>query len=154
MVDCVKDENPVQLDPEQFCKHRSHVARCLFFSQDTADTTIAVNELRQQMSDPSQHRFFQIKATRSVLEGRERQWMQVFEFGDMSSEVTVFSGSDWAGDKETRKSSSAGGRARGTTPDESVYKKTEDHRQRQCRSRTTCSSIGSVRSEGGPEHDV
>ena len=31
-----------------------------------------------------------------------------FQFGDMSSEVTDFSDSDWALDKETRKSSSAG----------------------------------------------
>ena len=77
----------------------------------------------------------------------ERQWIQVFEFGDMSSEVTVFSDSDWAGDKEDEEIVKRGSRARGTTPFESVYKKTEDHRQKQCRSRTVCSSIGSVRSE-------
>ena len=55
-VDDVKDENPVQLDPEQISKYRSHVARCLFFSQHRADMTFAVNELCQRMSDPSQHR--------------------------------------------------------------------------------------------------
>ena len=32
----------------------------------------------------------------------------MFEFGNMSSEETVFSDSDWAGENETRKSSSAG----------------------------------------------
>ena len=47
-----------------------------------------------------------------------------------------------------------GSYARGTTSFESVYKKTEDNRQKQCRSRTVCSSIGSVRSEGDPKHDV
>ena len=45
----------------------------------------------------------------------------------MSSEVTVLSDSDWAGDKETRKSSSAGVTLLGPTPFESVSKKTEDH---------------------------
>ena len=37
IVDDVKDENPVHLDPEQISKYRSHVARCLFLSQDRAD---------------------------------------------------------------------------------------------------------------------
>ena len=34
IVDDVKDENPVCLDPGQISKYRSHVSRCLFFSQD------------------------------------------------------------------------------------------------------------------------
>ena len=57
--DDVKDENPVQLDPEQISKYRSHVARCLFVSQDRADITFAVNELCQKMSDPTQYSFVQ-----------------------------------------------------------------------------------------------
>ena len=40
-----------------------------------------------------------------------------------------------------------------TTHFESVQEKTEEHRQKQCRSRTVHSSIGGIRSEGGPEHD-
>ena len=93
----------------------------------------------------------QIEAGRSVLFFKgERQWIQVFEFGNMSSEVTVFSDSDWAGDKETRKSSSAGGALVGRH----VLKAYPRKQKIITRSRTVCSSIGSVRSEGGPEHDV
>ena len=88
--------------------------RCLFLSQDTADITFVVNELCQRMSDPSQHSFSKLKRLVRYLKG-ERQWIQVFEFGAMSSEVTVFSDSDWAGDQETRKSSSAGVALVGTT---------------------------------------
>ena len=77
----------------------------------------------------------------------------MFEFGDMSSEVTVFSDSDWAGEKETRKSSSAEVALVGQHH-LTAYKKTEDHRKKQCGSRTVCSGIGSVRGEGGPEHEV
>ena len=106
-VDDVKDENPVWLEPEQITKCRSHVARCLFFSQDRADSTFAVNELCQRMPHPSQHRFTKLRRLVRNLKG-ERQWIQVFAFGNMSSEVTVFSDSDWPGDKETRNSSSAG----------------------------------------------
>ena len=104
-IDDVKVENPVWSSSEQIRKYRSHVARCLFLSQ--ADRTFAVNELCQRMSDPSQHSFSTLKRLVRYLKA-ERHWIQVFEFGDMSSEVTVFSDSDWAEDEETRKSSSAG----------------------------------------------
>ena len=75
--------------------------------QDRADIPFAVNELCPRMSDPSQHSFTNFKRLVRYLKG-ERQWIQVFEFGIMSSEVIVFCDSDWAGDEETRKSSSAG----------------------------------------------
>ena len=102
----MKDENPAWLDSEQISKYRDHVARCSFLSQDRADITVAVKEVCQRMSDPSQHSFSKLKRLVQFLKG-ERQWIQVFEFGDMSSQVTVFSDSGWAGDKKTRKSSSA-----------------------------------------------
>ena len=49
----------------------------------------------------------QIEATRSVLEGRETQLDPSFRIRCLSSEVTVFSKLDWAGDKNQRKSLSA-----------------------------------------------
>ena len=55
------------------------------------------------MSDITQHSFAKLRRLIWYLKG-ERRWIQVFKFGDMSSEVTVFSSRD----KETRKSSSAG----------------------------------------------
>ena len=63
----VKDENPVWLDTTKISKYRSHVARCLFLSQDRADISFAVNELCQRSFTTQ---LFQIEATRSVLEGR------------------------------------------------------------------------------------
>ena len=48
ITDDVKDENPVWLDSGKISKYRSHVARCLFFSQDRADISFAVNELCQR----------------------------------------------------------------------------------------------------------
>ena len=68
-VDDVKDEKPVWLDPEQISKYRSHVARCLFTSQDRTDMPFAVNELWQRMSDPSQHSFTKLKRLVRYLEG-------------------------------------------------------------------------------------
>ena len=132
IVDDVKDDSPVWLDPVHISNYRCHVARCLFLSQDTADITFAVNELCQRMSDPSQHSFTKLKRLVLYLKG-ERQCIQVFEFGNMSSEVTVFFDSDCAGDKRSeeivkRRTALAGRHF------ESVYTKTEDLRQKQCRS--------------------
>ena len=99
-VDEVKDENPVRLTQNK----PKYVARRLFLSQNKADITSAVNELCQKMPHPSHHSFSKLKRLVWYLKG-QRQWIQVFEFGDMSLEVTVFSDSDWARDKKTMKSS-------------------------------------------------
>ena len=95
------------MDLEQISKNRFHVARCLFLSQDRADITFAVDELCQKMSDPTQHSFAKLNGLVRYLKGG-RKWTQVCKVGDMSLEVIVFSDSDWAEDKETRESSSAG----------------------------------------------
>ena len=107
MFDDVKDENPVQWTQNKSANTDLTWPGACSSSQDKADITFAVNELCQKMSDPTQRSFAELKRLVRYLKG-ERQWIQVFKFGDMSSEVKVFSGSDWAGDKETRKLSSAG----------------------------------------------
>ena len=128
-TDNVKDVNRVWLESEKLSKYRHHVARCVFFSQDRADN------IRCDRAVPKNVRSFttqplRIETTCSVLEG-ERQWIQVFGFGDKSLEVTVFSDSDWTGNKEMRKSSSAGVALVRRPFFERVHKKTEDHRQKQ-----------------------
>ena len=75
-------------------------------SVKTEQTTFTVNELSQRMSDPAQHHFSKLKRLVRCLNGERDAWIQVYEFGDMR-EVTVFSDSDWAGDKETTTWSSA-----------------------------------------------
>lgn len=99
MVDDVRDENPVPVNPKQASEYRSCVARSLFLSQDRADMTFAVHELCQKMSDPSVNSFNELKRLIRYLKG---QWSQVL-VGNMSSEATVFSDADWL---ETRKQES------------------------------------------------
>ena len=72
------------------------------------------------MSDPSVQSFQKLKRLIRYLKG-EKQWSQVFEFGNMSSEATVLSDADWVGDRETRKSSSAG--------DDTFWKRTREGRR-------------------------
>ena len=99
------------VDTEQISKSRSHVGRCWFLSQERADN-VRRERVKQESVRSFTTRLHQSEAARSVD-------------GNMSSEVTVFSGSGWAGDKETRKSSSAGVALVGRHFFESLYKKTE-----------------------------
>ena len=59
------------------------------------------------MSSPNQQSLAKLKKLARYLK-RERQWGRVFEYGKLAEELTVFTDSDWAGCKETPKSSRAG----------------------------------------------
>ena len=102
-----EEEESEALDQVQNHRYRSQVARCLFLSQDRADITFIVNELCQTVSNPTQLSLAKLKRLTRYLK-RERQWGQVFKYEKAVAEVTMFTDSDWAGCKETRKSSSAG----------------------------------------------
>ena len=93
------------LSQVQHQQYRSQVARCLF-SQDSVDITFIVNELCHKMSNPNQQSVAKLRRLARYLK-RGRQWRQVLEYGVLAEELTVFTDSDWAGCKETRKSSSA-----------------------------------------------
>ena len=78
---------------------------------------------------------------------RERQWRQVFEYGQLAGELTVFTDSDWASCKETRKSSSAGVLMLGRHTLKAYTRKQKVMAKSSAEAETVCSSIGSVRSE-------
>ena len=105
--DATEEEESEPLSQVRHHKYRSQVARCLFLSQDRADITFIVNELCQRMSSPNEQSLAKLKRLPRYL-NRERQWRQVFEHGKLAEELTVFTDSNWASCKETRKSSSAG----------------------------------------------
>ena len=105
--DVMEEEESEPLSQVQHPQHRSQVARCFFLSQDRADTTFIVNELCQKMSSPNQQSLARLKRLARYLK-RERQRGQVCEYGKMAGELAEITDSDWAGCKETRKSSSAG----------------------------------------------
>ena len=105
--DVTEEEESEPLSQDQHHRYRSQVTRCWFFSQNRADIIFIVNELCQKMSSPNQRSLAKLKRLVRCSQ-RERQWRQVFEYGKVAEELTVFTDSDWAGCKETRKSSSAG----------------------------------------------
>ena len=60
----------------------------------------------KNISNPTQQSLGKLKRLVRFLK-RERQWSQIFSYGRMVEEVTMFADSDWAGCQEIRKSSSA-----------------------------------------------
>ena len=103
-LDVTEEEESEPLSQYQHHRYRSQVARCLFLSQDRADITFIVNELCQNMSSPNQQSLAKLKRLARYL----KQLGQIFGYGRLVEDVTTFTDSDWAGWKETRKSSSAG----------------------------------------------
>ena len=103
----VTESEAEPLDQAQHSKYRSQVAKCFLFSQDRADILCIANELCQKVSNPDEQSMVKLQKLVRFL-NREGQRRQVFRYGKMDDEVTTFTHSDWAGYKETRKSSSAG----------------------------------------------
>ena len=87
--DAMEEEESELLSQDQHHRYKSLVARCLFFSQDRADITFIVNELCQKMSNPNQQSSARLKRLARCLK-RERQWGQLFEYGELTEELTVF----------------------------------------------------------------
>ena len=79
---------------------------------------------------------------------RERQWGQLFRYGKIDNEVTTVKDSDWAGCKETRKSSSAGVIQLGKHTLKAYTRTQKIIAKKQCSSGTARSSFGSIRVKG------
>ena len=142
-----EEEESEPLSQDQHHRYTSQVARCLFLSQDRADITFIVNELRQKMSSSNQQSLAKLKRLARYLK-RERQWRQVFEHGKLAEELTVFTDSDLAGLQRDPKVVERRRDDAGKTHPESIHTKAEGDCEEQRRGRTVCSSIGSVRSAG------
>ena len=97
------------------------------------------------MSNATQHSLVRLKRLVRKLK-RERQWKQVFTFCQTRTEVTTVSDSDWAGDTETRTSSSAGRDADRQSYVDSTHAQTEDHHEKEAqRPNYSRCGIGSTR---------
>ena len=71
-------ENPGPLEQEPLNNNSSHVARCLFLSQDRADITSTVNGLCQRMSKLTKQSLLRSKRLVKYLKG-EKQWRHILQ---------------------------------------------------------------------------
>jgi hypothetical protein len=100
-------ENSEELDPESATGFRRVAARCNYLAQDRIDIGYAVKTICRDMSKPTELARKRLRRLGRYLIGRPRA---VYKYKQVSSAnvIDVYTDSDWAGDRATRKSTSGG----------------------------------------------
>ena len=101
------EDNEEQLSEKDKTRYRAIVARLNYFTPDRPDIAYAVKELARAMSNPSNGDWLRLKRLGRYMKGRPRL-QQVFEWQPAQGMVTTYSDADWAGCKQTRKSTTGG----------------------------------------------
>ena len=104
-----KDEegDEEELGNEDSTRYRSITARANFLSQDRSDIKYAVKELTRHMAKPRCKDEKKLIRLGKYLIGRER-YICRFDYQDKVSKLSVWTDTDYAGCRETRKSTSGG----------------------------------------------
>ena len=101
-MDC---EKPLQ--PRDESRYRALVARANYISPDRPDIAFAAKELAKAMASPTQGDWCRLKRPGRYLAGKLRL-KSSFQWQGSQREVMAYSDADWAGDKQSRKSTSGG----------------------------------------------
>ena len=101
------EEEP--LGPEETTRFRAPAARANYIAQDRTDVQFAAKELCREMSAPVASSWLRLKRfARYMLEYPSAEWRFTMETELKADVLDVYSDSDWAGCKATRKSTSGG----------------------------------------------
>ena len=92
-----------KLNSNDSIKYRATVARCNHFSPDRPDIAYIAKELARKMSEPTEGDWQRLKRFGRYLKGKLRL-QHVYKWQEKQLVLKVFSDVDWAGCKESRKS--------------------------------------------------
>ena len=95
------------LPREDTAAYRGLSARLNYLAQDRADLQFAARSAAKRMSNPRPSDWVLLKRVGRYLVGKPRM-VQMFAWQDFPGVVDGFCDSDWAGDREDRKSTSGG----------------------------------------------
>ena len=95
------------LTPSDASRYRACVARLNYLGQDSPDVQFPAKELSKRMSQPRTRDWIQLKRTVRYLVGRCTVCWR-YSWQEVVGSIRVFTDSDWAGDRDTRKSTSGG----------------------------------------------
>ena len=95
------------LDNREASQYRAIVARANYLCQDRSDIQFAVKELCRAMSNPTRGHWMALKRLGRYLVGKSRMTI-TFGYQSPVSELTIWTDTDFAGCKRTRKSTSGG----------------------------------------------
>ena len=96
-----------KLNNHESTKYRAIVARCNYLSPGRPDIAYIVKELARKMADPTEGDWQRLKRLGRYLKGKPRI-QQVYRWQPSPTVLRVYSDADWAGCKETRKSTTGG----------------------------------------------
>ena len=107
------DEDMENLNKEESTKFRSLTARLNYMCSDRPDLQFSVKELCRDMSAPTTKSWSKLKRLSRYILSKPRLVIR-FNFQDANSRLDIYSDSDWAGCRTTRKSTNGGCVMRGT----------------------------------------
>ena len=96
-----------ELDDTQASQYRAITARCNYITPDRPDIAYTVKELARKMSRPTKGDWLRLKRLGRYLLGRPRM-QQIYPWQSAQSIMKVYTDADWAGCRETRKSTTGG----------------------------------------------
>ena len=105
MVEDTRGEEDEELSNDQASKFRSVAALANYLALDRPDLQVAVSVLCQKMAWPTAGSWLQLKRVARYLKKYPVLLYEFWEDGE-DLELKVFSDSDWAGDRDTRRSRS------------------------------------------------
>ena len=104
-----KGDDDIALTPELATQYRANVARGNFMCSDRSDIQYTVKELSRHMANPRRCDLGRLKRLARYLAGRPRIKVQyLYQTEEEGNQITVYSDTDFAGCRETRKSTSGG----------------------------------------------
>ena len=102
-----QDDHEMPLDDKEASMYRAIVARCNYLALDRPDIAYSVKELARQMLSPRRGDMQRFKRLGRYLMGRPRL-QQLYGWQRSQEAMQTYSDADWAGCKETRKSTTGG----------------------------------------------
>ena len=106
-ITSLPDEEDPALKPEYATKFRRVIARANGLAQDRMDIQFAVKEVARGMATPRKSHLDKLTRLAKYLLGRKR-YVTKFGYQKQVYALNCFGSSDFAGEQETRKSTSGG----------------------------------------------
>ena len=107
------DDNDVDIEGADITRFRGVAARCNYLAFDRPDIQYATKEVCREMSKPTTGSLRRLQRIGQYLKGKPRLIWN-FEMQHPVNILSIYTDSDWAGCRKTRKSSSGGTIMRGT----------------------------------------
>ena len=100
-------ECEIKLNETDATKYRAIVARLNYLAPDRLDIAYSVKELARAMSSPNNGDWLRLYRIGRYIKGRPRL-QQLYNWQPAQRVITTYSDAEWAGWKQTRKSTTCG----------------------------------------------